>query len=141
VYDLTSPQAARAREYAAGIARVLDARPVPPELSRYVGVVETLNYGGTLHRYPGSPALARALLRDEDHLELFELHPSAFESLEADFGRDSRVHLHRRDAFEGVPAVVPPRERRGIVLVDPAYENRDEPKRVLDLLTALERRW
>lgn len=140
-YDLTSARASRGREYAEGIARVLDARPVPPELSRYVGVVEAMNYGNALDRYPGSPALARALLRDDDHLELFELHPQAFDSLEAEFRADSRVHLHRRDAFEGVPAVVPPRERRGVVLIDPAYEDRDEPKRVLALLDALERRW
>lgn len=140
-YDLTSPAAQRNREFADGIARILDARPVPPELSRYVGAVETLNGGDVLLRYPGSPQLARMLLRDDDHLELFELHPQSCASLKAVFDGDRRVHLHRRDAFEGVPAVVPPPERRGIVLIDPAYEQREDFNRVLDLLPVLLRRW
>src|SRR5690606_4704543 len=140
-YDLTSLEAQRNREFANGIARILDARPVPPELSRYVGAVEALNGGDVLLRYPGSPQLARMLLRDNDRLELFELHPQACASLKAVFDGDRRVHLHRRDAFEGVPAVVPPPERRGLVLIDPAYEKREEFNQVLDLLPALLERW
>lgn len=140
-YDLTSREAQQGREFAEGIGRVLDARPVPPELARYLGAVEALNGGDVLHRYPGSPQLARMLLGDDDHLELFELHGQAFASLEATFGADRRVHLHRRDAFEGVPAVLPPPERRGLVLIDPAYERREEFNRVLETLPVLQRRW
>ncbi|HEX6995964.1 MAG TPA: 23S rRNA (adenine(2030)-N(6))-methyltransferase RlmJ [Gammaproteobacteria bacterium] len=141
VYDLTSREAQQHREFAQGIARIVDARPVPPELSRYVAAIEALNDGDVLLKYPGSPQLARMLLRDGDHLELFELHPQACASLEAAFGRDRRVHIHRRDAFEGVPAVVPPPERRGLVLIDPAYERREEFDRVLAMLPALLERW
>lgn len=140
-YDLTSREAQQHREFAQGIARIIDARPVPPELSRYVAAIEALNGGDVLLKYPGSPRLARMLLRENDHLELFELHPQACASLEAAFGRDRRVHVHRRDAFEGVPAVVPPPERRGLVLIDPAYERRDEFDRVLAMLPALIARW
>src|SRR5690606_29177922 len=89
-YDLTCREAQLNREFSAGIARVLDARPVPPELARYVGVIEALNGGDVLHRYPGSPQLARMLLRGVDRLELFELHPQAFVSLKATFGSDRR---------------------------------------------------
>jgi 23S rRNA (adenine2030-N6)-methyltransferase len=141
VYDLTSREAQQHREFAAGIARVFDARPVPPELSSYVGAVEELNGGDVLLRYPGSPMLARMLQRESDHLELFELHPQAFASLQTTFGRDRGVHLHHRDAFEGVPAVLPPPERRGLVLIDPAYERREEFDAVLEMLPALHRRW
>ena len=140
-YDLTSREAMQKRESAAGIARVLAARPVPAPLSRYVRAVESANDGDALRRYVGSPLLASMLLRDEDHLELFELHPQAFAALQATFSVDRRVHLHRRDAFEGVPAVVPPPERRGLVLIDPAYERGDEHTAVLGMLTTLHKRW
>ena len=140
-YDLTRAAPQQTREFTDGIARVLDARPVPPELSRYVGAIEALNGGDVLHRYPGSPQLARMLLRDDDHLEIFELHPQASASLQALFRGDRRVHVPRRDAFEGVPAVLPPPERRGIVLIDPAYEHRDEFEQVLAMLPGLHRRW
>jgi len=141
VYDLTSREAQQHREFAQGIARIIDARPVPPELSRYVAAIEALNGGDVPLKYPGSPQLARMLLRAGDHLELFELHPRAFASLEATFRRNRQVHVHHRDAFEGVPAVVPPPERRGLVLIDPAYERREEFDGVLRMLPVLLDRW
>ncbi len=140
-YDLTSRKALHNQEFAAGIARVLDAPLVPPPLARYVRAVRALNEDDALRRYPGSPLLASMLLRDDDHLELFELHHEAFSALQTTFSGDRRVHLHRRDAFEGVAAVLPPPERRGLVLVDPAYERSDEHAAVLRMLAALHRRW
>jgi len=140
-YDLGSSEAQRGREHSAGIARLLAAGPAPAELARYVAVVEAANSSGTLVRYPGSPALARALLRPDDQLELFELHPRAFAALESLFRGERRVHMHRRDGLEGLRAVVPPLERRGIALIDPSYETRDDFARVIETVTAAQRRW
>lgn len=139
-YDLASPEARRGREFEQGIARVLGERPVPPELAPYVEIVESLNEGG-LHTYPGSPEIARALLREIDHLELFELHPRAHAALDSAYRSDRRVHVHRRDGFEGVLGAAPPPERRGVVLIDPSYETRHDFARALDVVRALHRRW
>ncbi|HEX7079872.1 MAG TPA: 23S rRNA (adenine(2030)-N(6))-methyltransferase RlmJ [Gammaproteobacteria bacterium] len=141
VYDLDDERALHRREHEGGIARVLAQRARPPEIARYLEVVEAFNENGELRRYPGSPPIARALLRPQDHLELFELHPQAFAALATRFRRDRQAHVHRRDALEGLVAVVPPPERRGVVLVDPSYETRDDFVRVPDALGAAHRRW
>ena len=106
-YDLTQDRAERNRAHVDGIARVLEARPVPPELVRYVEIVAAHN-NGALRSYPGSPEIARSLLREIDHLELFELQPQTYAVLEMRYRRDRRVHLHRRDGFEGLRGCVPP---------------------------------
>jgi 23S rRNA (adenine2030-N6)-methyltransferase len=139
-YDLTSASAQHGREYSQGIARLLDDDPPPPEIARYIEIVRASN-DGTLRAYPGSPQIAHAMLRENDQLELLELHPRAHAELEKLFAGDRRVHVHRRDAYEGLLAVLPPPERRGIALIDPSYETRDEFKRVLDLLPAAQTKW
>lgn len=139
LYDLTAPEAARAREYQGGIARVIDA-PLS-SLAPYLAAVAAENPGGGLHRYPGSPAIARGLLRPDDHLELFELHPRAHAALKALFERDPQVHVHRRDGFEGLPAVSPPPEKRGLALIDPSYETHSDFANVLTLVPKVLRRW
>lgn len=140
-YDLTSPAAQRGREYERGIARVLAADEPLPEIASYLKAVKSLNRQGALRHYPGSPQIARTLLRPQDQLELFELHPQAVSSLETTFGRDAQTHLHRRDAFEGISAVLPPPERRGIVLIDPSYELGTDFTHVLSALATGHRRW
>jgi 23S rRNA (adenine2030-N6)-methyltransferase len=143
-YDLQGAEARKTREAEGGIHRLLAAPAPPASLVDYLAVVRALNRrgGGTAVRfYPGSPQLARDLLRPTDHLELLELHPAALARLRRNYGRDPRVHIHGRDAFEGLPALVPPRERRGVVLVDPAYEVKEDFARVVDLLANCHRRW
>ncbi len=85
--------------------------------------------------------MARHLLRPQDHLELLELHPAALARLHRNFGRDPRVHIHDRNAFEGLPALVPPKEKRGVVLVDSAYEVKEDFTAVVELLKTCHRRW
>lgn len=140
-YDLAGPEARRNREHETGIVRVLAVHTLPAQLDPYIGVVRGANRGARLRFYPGSPCIARDLLRPGDHLVLMELHPRAFGALRRQFARDPQVHLHRRDAFEGIPALVPPPERRGLVLIDPSYEVRDHFGRVVELLQASHRRW
>ncbi len=140
-YDLGSREARRNAEHQQGIARLLDTAAPPGELNDYLGVVRAMNRGGALRFYPGSPALARALLRPGDHLELLELHPRAVAALRRRFGGDRQVHIHERDCFEGLPALCPPPERRGVVLIDPSYEVKDDLRRVAGLLAACHHRW
>lgn len=142
IYDLRTAEARKNGEFEGGIARVL-AAPLPPAEARdYLDAVRALNGpAGELNLYPGSAQVARHLMRAEDQLELLELHPAALKRLRRNFGRDARVHIHDRNAFEGLPALVPPRERRGLVLVDPAYEVKEDFTAVIDLLSTCHRRW
>jgi 23S rRNA (adenine2030-N6)-methyltransferase len=117
-YDLTAAPARRSAEWRQGIERLLD-RP-PPALSRYLGLVRTLGL------YPGSPALIRAMLRPDDRLACCELHPDDVFSLRRRFARDPQVAVHQRDAWQAIGALLPPKERRGLVLIDPPFENREE---------------
>jgi 23S rRNA (adenine2030-N6)-methyltransferase len=150
VYDLRSHEARKHAEFDGGIGRLLAAPNPPLEAHDYLAVVRAMNgalngatagRGTDLHLYPGSPQVARHLLRAEDHLELLELHPGALAHLHRNFGRDHRVHIHARDAFEGLPALVPPAERRGVVLVDSAYEVKEDFTGIVELLKTCHRRW
>lgn len=146
IYDLNSREARKNAEFAGGIGRVW-GEPLPPaEIQAYLSAVKALNAHGAhaqgeLKRYPGSPELARQLLRPVDHLELMELHPAALARLRRQYGRDPRVHVHARDAFEGLPALLPPRERRGVVLVDSAFEVKDDFVTIVNLLKTCHQRW
>jgi 23S rRNA (adenine2030-N6)-methyltransferase len=117
-YDLTAGRAERTGEWRAGIARLLDTPPAP--LADYVGLVQQLGL------YPGSPALTRALLRPGDRLACCELHPEEHAALRRQYARDSAVAVHHRDAWEALRALLPPAERRGLILIDPPYENPDD---------------
>jgi len=127
-YDLEYGPAARTGEWRQGIARLLDDTPAP--LADYVGLVRSLGL------YPGSPALIRALLRPADRLACCELHPDDFFELRRNFARDSQVGVHHRDAWEALRALLPPKERRGLILIDPPFENPQEFAQLLDGLAA-----
>ncbi len=122
-YDLASGPAARTGEWRQGIGRLL-AGEHPAPLADYLALVERLGL------YPGSPALARALLRPQDRLVCCELHPEDYATLRARFARDKQVAVHYRDAWEALRALLPPRERRGLVLIDPPYEAPEEFNRL-----------
>ncbi len=144
-YDLAGEAALKTGEAAGGIGRLWPpaARPAA-ELAAYLEVVAAMNPGGggALPRhYPGSPELARRLLRPQDRLVLAELHPEDAGSLRRRYGRDPQVAVHGRDGFEALPALVPPAERRGLVLIDPPYERPDEPERLVRALARAYRRW
>jgi 23S rRNA (adenine2030-N6)-methyltransferase len=142
LYDLGSQEAQRNAEFRTGISRVLSATSPPLELEPYLAAVRALNpEPDALDRYPGSPQIARHLLRPQDHLELLELHPQALARLRRSFGHEPRVHVHERDSYEGLPGLVPPPERRGLVLIDPSYEVRQELRAVVDTVSAGHARW
>jgi 23S rRNA (adenine2030-N6)-methyltransferase len=140
MYDLTSGYAAQNEEFRSGIARLWNAQSLPAPLSRYVDCIRTLNADGKLAAYPGSPAIARSLLRADDRLALFELHPSDFALLDSWASNDKRIRLQQTSGFEGLIAQLPPRERRALVLIDPPYEVKQDYESVVDMLrSALKR--
>jgi 23S rRNA (adenine2030-N6)-methyltransferase len=147
IYDLCGELPGRGQEHRNGVMRLLAEPPAlatagpPSSLAPYLEALRALNPDGNLRYYPGSPQLALTLLRAQDQLELFELHPQASAALQAHFRRQPRVHVHRRDGFEGLVAVVPPPERRGIVLIDPSYEQKSDYVRVAEAVAAASKRW
>jgi len=117
-YDLASGPAERTGEWQTGIARLLD--DPPGSLADYTGIVRALGL------YPGSPAIVQALLRPDDGLACCELHPDDAASLRRHFAHDRQVAVHHRDAWEALGALLPPSERRGLVLIDPPFEHPEE---------------
>lgn len=140
-YDLSAEPARRTGEFRDGIARLFGADPAPAGLERYLDLVRAENPAGALTRYPGSPALAARLLRDGDRLLAVEKHPEDAAALKRAFADEPRVEVHRRDGYEAMAALVPPAERRGLVLVDPAFEVVDEFERMTAALVRAHRRW
>jgi 23S rRNA (adenine2030-N6)-methyltransferase len=133
-YDLDTGPAARTNESADGIRRLLQDTPGP--LEDYVALVRGLGL------YPGSPELVRALLRPDDRLACCELHPEEYAELRQRFRRDPRVAVHRRDAWEALKALLPPAERkRGLILIDPPYEDPAEYTRLAAGLTLAHQRF
>ena len=143
VYDLACPEARRTAEFNAGIGRLWAHRTGsgPIALTAYLQAVAALNPDGELRHYPGSPALAGQWLRSQDKALLLELHPQAQLALKENLRGYSRFSTHARDCYEGLPALVPPPIRRGLVLLDPSYEVKDEYRRIVALTAAAFKRW
>jgi 23S rRNA (adenine2030-N6)-methyltransferase len=125
-YDLEVGPAAVTGEWRAGIGRLLD--DPPEELADYISLVRQCGL------YPGSPVLIRALLRPQDRLACCELQPDEFAALKRLFRGADRVAVHHRDGWEALGALLPPPERRALVLVDPPYEPLDDFARLADRL-------
>jgi 23S rRNA (adenine2030-N6)-methyltransferase len=143
-YDLTGTEASRTGEWRDGIARLLAARLAPEVkalLAPYLDVVATFNAGGELRVYPGSPEIARASLRPYDRLVACELEPNAARALRRNLARDQRAKVVAIDGWTALTAYIPPKERRGVVIVDPAFEQPDEPIRLADRFAAAWRKW
>lgn len=141
MYALDDPAARKTGEWESGVGRIMAAGQLPEALGDYLSAVRATNAEGKLLRYPGSPMLAASALRDQDRLICLELHPADFPLLRKTFAQDARVQVHRRDAREGLPALLPPREKRGLVLIDPPYEQSLEYAEVPAALRAAWRRW
>jgi 23S rRNA (adenine2030-N6)-methyltransferase len=131
-YDLGSPAARRHREHDGGVAKVWTAADAPPAVARWAELVREHNDGVRLRRYPGSPWFARRLLRPNDRLFAFELHPAEFRALQRACAGDRRVKVLREDGFAGCIGLVPPPDKRALSFVDPAYERTEEQELVLD---------
>lgn len=144
LYDLASEEAQKTGEWRDGIGRLLAAEP-PAEiagiLAPYLDVVRAESSAGGLLRYPGSPLLARRLLRPGDRLVVNEAHPEDAARLAALFAKDRAVKTLALDGWSALKALLPPKERRGVVLIDPPFEEAGEFRRMVDGLAAAHRRF
>src|ERR1700712_497282 len=133
IYDLTGDEARRGGEWLTGIARVMQARfseNTAPLISPYLDIVRAFNPQRELQTYPGSPLIARALMRPQDRLTACEIDPKARKRLIEALRRDTQARVVDLDGWVAVPAFVPPKERRGLVVIDPSYEEKDEFERL-----------
>ncbi len=144
LYDLSSEEAQKTGEWRDGIGRILDA-DIPARakavLEPYLTAVRDLNPDGGLTLYPGSPKLTRMLMRPQDRLSAMELHPDDYETLHRLFDGDFQSRITELDGWLALGAHLPPKEKRGIVLVDPPFEISGEYERLADGLAKAYRRF
>ena len=126
-YSLVSGYATQLAEYRDGIGRLWSNRDLPPALENYLQLVRAANPDGQLRSYPGSPRVALSLLRQQDRLRLFELHSSDARLLREEFASAGRqIIIEAGDGYAGLRALLPPPPRRGLVLIDPSYEEKTD---------------
>jgi 23S rRNA (adenine2030-N6)-methyltransferase len=144
LHDLAGPEAARSGEWRNGIERVLRARieGTPGALlAPYLEAVAACNPSGRVTIYPGSPAIVRAFLRAQDRLVACELEPNAAAALKRNFASDRRIKAIAIDGWTALNAYVPPKERRGLVLIDPPFEDAGDFSRLGQGLEAAHHKW
>ena len=144
VYDLTGEEAQRSGEWLTGIARIMQARfseTTLPLVLPYLDIIRAFNPQRELQAYPGSPLIARALLRPQDRLTACEVEPKARKQLIEALRRDTQARVVDLDGWTALPAFVPPKERRGLVLIDPPYEQKNEFERLAEGFTEAFAKW
>lgn len=149
LYALHGAEARKNAEFESGIGRLWSEKGLPVAVAEYVGLVKAMNPDGKLRHYPGSPWIANRLLREQDRLRLFEMHPAEIKNLQQNFrkleeheaeqgirrpARGKRVMADRADGFEALKSLLPPPSRRAVVLIDPPYEDKRDYRRVVDAL-------
>ncbi|RJT34254.1 23S rRNA (adenine(2030)-N(6))-methyltransferase RlmJ [Mesorhizobium waimense] len=146
-YDLSSAEAQKTGEWQGGIGRLvgvkLDAKAAAL-LAPYLEAVRALNPGGPdggIKKYPGSPLVARHLLRKQDRLTAIELHPDDANRLKMVFAGDFQARVIELDGWLALGAQLPPKEKRGLVLIDPPFEEAGEFDRLVDGLVKAHKRW
>jgi len=143
-YDLNGEQARKTQEHAGGIQRLAGAAGLPAALQRYLELVRGFQPGDAdgMATYPGSPLLVQRVLREQDRAIVCELHEEEAAALRAALGDDARFAIHRRDGYAALKALLPPAQKRGLVLIDPPFEAQgSEFARVQDALAGAWTRW
>lgn len=144
-YDLRDEEARKTGEFVDGVQRLLAATNLPDSLRPYFDLLRAANAAdadGHLNVYPGSPLVASLALRENDRIVLCEVQPAETASLRKGFAGDKRVGVHQRDGYAALPGLVPPKERRGLVLIDPPFEAQEAEFRTVETaLAAAYARW
>jgi 23S rRNA (adenine2030-N6)-methyltransferase len=135
-YDLNSKESLKTAEAKEGILKYINSS-LPLPYKNTIAQIQS-HYGQNI--YPGSPLIAKTILRETDELSLMELHPAEFEKLKQNM-YFKNVHIHKRDGYSGVLAITPPKIRRGVILIDPPYEVKDEYKWVVDFISKVNKKW
>lgn len=130
-YKLGNSQPLKNREFDNGIGKLWQKTDLPPLLQDYVAAINAFNSEGRLNFYPGSPILAQAILRPIDRLFLYELHSTDWRLLQENIGKDKRVKIEDDDGLAGMQALLPPPDRRALVLIDPSYEIKSDYQEVI----------
>lgn len=138
-YDLLSDATQKSKEYELGISKLLTEKNPPSLIQDYVACVKKYNPDGILHYYPGSPLIVKNIARIQDRLVLSELHKEEYVHLKKYFAKnffnkDKQVAIHHQDAYQSLKAFLPPKERRGLILIDPPYEKTDEFSQIISAL-------
>ena len=135
-YALNDAFAQKNGEFENGIARLLGANKIPASIQNFVSSIQSFNANNTLDFYPGSPKIAEYLLRSDDKMRLFELHPKDYELLFENFAesKSRQTKVARQNGFDGIKACLPPPSRRAIVLIDPPYEIKEDYAFVVDCI-------
>ena len=134
-YLLDSEHAVKTAEFETGVGRLWQHTDLPAMAADYVAQVRAMNSDGRLRHYPGSPWIAHELMRPNDRLRLFELHSTDVRLLDKTFAKaGARAAIHQVDGFHELKSVLPPPPRRGLVLIDPAYEDKRDYLRVIAAL-------
>jgi 23S rRNA (adenine2030-N6)-methyltransferase len=139
-YSLKNGYALQNREFDGGIGALWQRQDLPVATAQYVSTIRAYN-NRELVFYPGSPLLAQALLRPQDRLFLYELHTTDYAFLASTFKKDKRVKTLQSNGLQESINVLPPRERRGLIFIDPSYEIRSDYRQVITTLTAMYNRF
>ena len=145
-YDLSTAEAQKSGEFLNGIHRLVKLddsikRNAPEGVKQYLKVVEDMRAGSGKGAYPGSPWFALEGMRDIDQATIFEMQRDVFQQLYYNI-RDKRAGLHERNAYEGLLGVIPPKEKRGLVMIDPPYEvERKDFPQLVELMVAAYKKW
>lgn len=133
-YSIESRYAQKNAEYGSGIAKLYDRKDLPAPLAAYVDLVRQFNPDGQLRQYPGSPAVAHLLMREQDRLRCYELHPTDHRILASYLESRPNTQVSDRDGFSSLKGELPPPSRRAVVLMDPPYEIKTDYAKVLATL-------
>ena len=134
-YLISDPYMQKNKEYLQGIEKILQLKNDNIFLKKYLDLIKSINFNSDLKIYPGSCFLAARSLRPNDNLYFFELHPKEFLNLKKNFENDSRVIIENRDSYQGLKKLLPPKEKRAVILIDPSYELKDEYEKVSEMLS------
>ena len=134
-YLISDPYMQKNKEYLQGIEKILQLKNDNIFLKKYLDLIKSINFNSELKIYPGSCYLAARSLRPNDNLYFFELHPKEFLNLKKNFENDSRVIIENRDSYQRLNKLLPPKEKRAVILIDPSYELKDEYEKVLKMLS------
>jgi len=136
LYELQSTEAQKTCEYENGFAKLFstEANDIPAEIQKYIAIVKKYNAEDNFDFYPGSPLIADALLRADDKMILSELHKEDYQTLKSHFSKKKSIAIHYMDAYLCMKAFLPPKEKRGLVLIDPAFEVLNECEKIIAAL-------